>query len=65
MVHVAKGQHVKIQYEEIVRITTEPTSSTEDIVVRQSSRVEGTSLLVDGDTVEFEGTRLVRRVDID
>ena len=62
---MAKGQHVKIQYEEIVRITTEPTSSTEDIVVQQSSRVERTSLLVDGDTVEFEGTRLVRRVDID
>ena len=62
---MTKGQHMMIQYEEIVRITTEPTSSTEDIIVRQSSRVEGTSLLVDGDIVEFKGTRLVRSVDID
>ena len=60
---LAKGQHVQIQYEEIVRVTTEPASGTEDIVVRQSSRLEGMSLLVDGDIVEFDGTRLVRRVD--
>ena len=62
---LAKGQHVQIQYEEIVRVTTEPASGTEDIVVRQSSRLEGMSLLADRDIVEFEGTRLVRRVDID
>ena len=62
---LAKSDCVQIEYEEIVRVATEPTRITEDMIVRQSSRLEGTSLLVDGDTVEFKGTRLVRRVDIE